>query len=339
MTRTTVTLVLMIAGPALAAEPPFPATLVTTSHPDAVADRLAELGKRAGIPIDVSAVPKDRKAAGTFTNKPFWEAIRTVANDAGSRVVVEGLGDRMSVVPGPAPPDFVAGPFRFVAKSVTAKFDYDTGRGGTDVAVELHWEPRIRVYRVAKYDVAVQVTESKSSDASKANVAGSRHVLAARFRAVPRTSEALFGIRGSVIITAAEKLLRVTFDEATDKNQTQTVERVGVTLHTFEKFDDTWEAKVTLVYPPGMPEFESFEAESWLRDNAGRLVSPDRTKTFESKDFQVKVTPAGATIVYRFPEDQAKGLRPGKGWRFEVDTPSPLVEFPLTFELKGIRLP
>ena len=339
MTRTTVTLVLMIAGPARAAEPPFPATLVSASGSASLAGRIAAFGNRAGISIDATAIPKGRKSAASFTNTPFWEAVRTVANEAGGRVVVEGFGDRLSVIPGSAPPDFPAGPFRFVAKSVTTKFDYDTGRGGTDVAVELHWEPRIRVFRIAKYDVAIVGSEMKSSDASKANVTGSRHVLTARFPSVPRTPEAKFGLRGAVTLTAAEKRLRVTFDDATAKNQTQMAERVGVTLHSFEKFDDIWEAKVTVAYPPGRPEFESFEAETWLRDNACRLVSPDRTKTFETKNFQVKLTPTGATFVYRFPEDKAKGLRPGQGWRIEVDTPSPLVEYPLAFELKGIRLP
>ena len=48
-----------------------------------------------------------------------------------------------------------------------------------------------------------------------------------------------------------------------------------------------------------------------------------------------------ARATYRFLTAGGKGpnLSDRKGWRLVYETPAPLVEFPVRFELKDIRLP
>jgi hypothetical protein len=341
MTRIAASLVLIYSGVIHASDPLFKPTLVRTDGKLVPAVELIDsIAKAAGIPIDRSAVPSAAKVT-LKPETPFWEALQTIADETGCRMVLEGNGDRIALVRNdrfPRPVPAITGPFRVAVKSVHAKNDFETGRSSIDVQLELHWEPRIAVFRVATLSAST-TDHQGTADAGKVSVRGARQPLNIRFPGISRTTEKWSSLTGSVTVTAAEKMLRVSFDELSAKQPTKTVEKVMVTLVKWEKIDDLWEARVELTYPPGMPTFESFEAECWLRDNACRLVSPDRSKSFDAKDQLVRITATGAMIDYRFPEDKAKGLLPGKGWRLEVDTPSPLLEFAVPFELKNIPLP
>ena len=341
MTRIAAILLLIFAGLAQSADPPIKPTFVTSEGKSVpVTELIDSFAKQAGIAIDRSAVPASAKIAMQI-ELPFWQALQKVADGTGQRVIIEGKGDRIVLVKNDTfarPKPSITGPFRVAVKSVTAKSDFDAGRTSYDVQLELSWEPRIAVFRT--YALSASASDLKAtSDVAKASVFGSRQPLVVRFAGIDRTTGLWKSLSGSVTVTAAEKMLRVSFDDLAAKQPTKTIETVSVTLAKWEKIDDLWEARVEMTYPPGMPAFESFEAECWLRDNACRLVSPDRSKSFEAKDQLVRVTPTGAVIDYRFPEDKAKGLLPGKGWRLEVDTPSPLLEFAVPFELKNIPLP
>lgn len=299
------------------------------------------IAKQAGIAIDRSAVPATAKVAMQI-ELPLWHALQKVADQTECRVALEGKGDRIVLVKKdafPRPTPSVSGPFRVAVKSISAKSDFEAGRTSYDVQLELNWEPRIAVFRTSGLNASA-ATHQATSETGKASVTGSRQPLVLRFAGIDRKTAQWQTLSGSVTVTAAEKMLRVSFDDLTAKQPTKTVEKVTVTLVKWEKIDDLWEARVELTYPPGMPAFESFEAECWLRDNACRLVSPDRSKSFEAKDQLVRITPTGAVIDYRFHEDNKKGIKPGNGgWHLEIDTPSPLKEFAVPFELKNIPLP
>jgi len=121
----------------------------------------------------------------------------------------------------------------------------------------------------------------------------------------------------------------------------KTQDRVTVSLNRLVKDDATWVVELRLEYPPGQPEFGSFEAETWLRDNRPRFVSPDASKSFDADSYEYSVTEdkAGARKVlatYGF-----KGLAnpTAKGWSLVYETAAPLVEFTVPFELRNILLP
>ena len=346
MTRTAGLFVLMLAGQVRGAEPPIKPSLVKWDGKVApVVEIIDAIAKQSGITIDRSAVPVSEKYA-LQVERPFWNAIQIIADNAKFRIVVGGKGDRIALVKNDGierPAASVAGPFRCVVKQVTGKTDFDSGLTSHEIQLDFHWEPRVPVFRVNGMNASIALEQREAPtvmiDQPKANVVGSRHQLSFRIVGLSRSDSQIKKMSGSVTITAAEKMLRIAFEDLTAKEPKKVVENVTIKLLKWEKLDDLWEARVELNYPAGMPAFESFEAESWLRDNVCRLVSLDRTKSFVSNDFQVRVTPNGAVIDYRFKEDRAKGLTPGKGWSLEVDTPSSLLEFPVTFELKGIKLP
>ena len=102
----------------------------------------------------------------------------------------------------------------------------------------------------------------------------------------------------------------------------------------FDETTKTWDVELELVYPPGGPEFESFEEHKWLRDNRLQLVSPDgKPVDPDSED----VVASGKTVnaTYRF-----KGANPkAKGWSLVYVVPGPLVEVTVPFKLENIPLP
>lgn len=148
-------------------------------------------------------------------------------------------------------------------------------------------------------------------------------------------------LKGHFAVVASEKLLTFRFTDLAAKPPVAlpTQEQITATLTRFARDEGTWEAEVELLYPPTIPEFESFEA--WAAGNRVRLVSPDGTKVFAPDSRNV--TAAGRRVVgtYYFKEDRAKGLTgpAGKGWSLVVEAPSPPVAFTVPFELKDVPLP
>jgi hypothetical protein len=108
---------------------------------------------------------------------------------------------------------------------------------------------------------------------------------------------------------------------------------VAVTLHPLQRVGKFWEAKLELTYPEDQPQFESFE--SWLTENRLRLTGPTG-QSVETADYDFPEQGRRTVAVYRFP---AATFANPKGWTATCETPSPLVEFTVPFELKDIPLP
>jgi hypothetical protein len=117
---------------------------------------------------------------------------------------------------------------------------------------------------------------------------------------------------------------------------------VAAVLKRVQKKDDTWEIAVEVNYPPNQPTFESFQGEWWLRDNRLTVRAPNG-KSFVIDDYEIPTpdSPRPLVAVYRFKEDAAKGLGDptAKGWKIVYETPAPLIDVKIPFELKNIPLP
>ena len=216
------------------------------------------------------------------------------------------------------PPVATDGPFRLTVTGVTCRHVFAAGPPVCEVALELGWEPRLAVVRVA-------------DGVGKTAVAGPRLALVARRPAVPR-SQATFHMEQLYTITAAEQTLSFTVpDLAAPKPQT----RAGVTLtpRPPRRLDDLLELRLDLLYPVGHPEFESFE--TWTADNRCRLVRRDG-RTLEPVNSDEDARGRGVTLGYRF---RATAVGDLAGWTLHYDTPGPLREYPVRFTLRDIPLP
>jgi hypothetical protein len=270
-----------------------------------------------------------------------------IAGDTGHQIALTKEGARIGLVQ--RGPDrtisSVDGPFRVVAKEVVARRNLETGRSWVQVGLELHWEPRFPVFRVetqpritlAKDDLGNALTAPLVQ--TRSAVTGYTHPAAAVLENVPRKATRIATLAGSFTATAADQMLAVTFPDLNAKlPATQTVRDVRVTLTKFAKEDGIWEAELELRYPQPQPVFESFE--SWWGLNKAVLVGPGG-KAFPTGDYEVIPRSNGATARYRFAEDRAKGPALGdrRGWSLVCETPSPLKEVVVKFELKDVPLP
>jgi hypothetical protein len=312
----------------------------------------ADLAKQSGVPITVSPAVLKAKCDVQFTKVPFWEALQTAADKSGARITLHEGGRKVELVPRGKSREVAAtsGSFRVVAQQVTGRALLDQGVTVHEVSLLVHWEPRMRVYRIDSVPNVSKVTDVPGSKLS-AEVGGAQVLpldstseMRVKINGLTRDSEKITTLAGVFTATGAEKLLAFSFEAPGGKLPALQKDPTGVTasLKRVQKKDDTWEVAVEVNYPPGQPVFESFQGEWWLRDNRLTVRSPEG-KSFVIDDFEIPMpdSPQPLKAVYRFKEDAAKGLgNPTKqGWSIIYETPSPLVEVKIPFELKDIPLP
>ncbi len=297
--------------------------------------------------IQVETAGADLTKTGKFAeqkNVPFWNALDDLAAKTGHRIALGGKGQKIALVKHTGPPvvSSVDGPFRVVVREVVARRDADTGVVGYEVKLDIHWEPRFPVFRIGNQTVTVATDDkgtklAASNDSGKIPTSGYLLQTSIRLTGIPRAATKIAKLEGSFTVTAAEKMIRFAFDDPFKTPAAKSDSGVTANLAHFAVEDGLWEAKAELSYPPGLPAFESFE--SWLTENKCRLVAPGTGKTFEPTDYELPAGGAKLVAIYRFKEDTAKGLTPGKGWSLEYETPSPLLEYTVKFALKDIELP
>jgi hypothetical protein len=336
--RTIAPIILLALVATLPAADPIPPRTITLSKTDATP---AELGKLAGVPV-TGGGPFN----ATFDRVPFWAALERAAAATNTRIALRDEGRQVALEPRGSSLEVssASGAFRTVARQVTSRLNLETGLATYDIALEAHWEPRIPVFRVDAVPTVTRAADDRGTKlttppaSGRSSPTGATHPLPVRLTGLTRDSKKVAALAGHYTVIAADKMLAFTFDNLSAKLPVSLPPQDGVTatLKRIEKDDQTWEFEVELKYPPGGPQFESFEADAWLSGNVIRLVPPDRSKAFRTTDYE----PRGNVLIYRFKEDAAKGLTnpTGKGWRVVYETPAPLVEFRVPFELKDIPL-
>jgi hypothetical protein len=327
--------------------PPKTVTLPTKNP--TLTDILKALPAQTGLAVDAAGLDLAAQGPGGLNQVPFWTALEQVAAKAGARITLGNHGRRISLVKrsGPPPPSSVSGPFRVVVRQVRPTLDLETGLTFTELTLDLHWEPRFPVFRIDSQPTLTAIEDDRNSKLtaltarSRTPPTGAQFTTSIRIHGVPRSATKLNRVSGSFTVTASPRMLAFTFPDLAGSFPMpgtlpagETENRVRVVLRRFEKVGDLWEAEFELTYPPAGPEFESFE--SWITENRARLVTPDRSRTLNPVDEDVPETGRRTVAIYRF-----KGVDPGNraGWSLVYETPAPLVEFPVRFDLKEIPLP
>jgi hypothetical protein len=312
--------------------------------------------QHGGVPVEVPDELRKTPCDVRFKDTPFWEALQQAADRSDTRVTLADGGRKVALVPRGASKEVAAtsGAFRVVAHEVEARARLELGVVFHRVHLFIHWEPRLHVYRINKLAInkVADVPGSKPSAAPAVirflpdgAVAGqsatpdSKDRITVTVNGLTRASERLTVLAGEFTVAAADRLLAFAFDPTQKLPVAQKDSGVTATLKRVEKIDDTWEIEVELNYPPGQPVFESFEGEWWLKDNRLVVRSPEG-KSFVIEHYEFR-TRGGVTAIHRYTEDAKKGLGAptAKGWSVVYETPAPLVEEKVPFELKNIPLP
>jgi hypothetical protein len=329
-------------GPAI-----LPPARITLKQADAtLGDVAAAISKASGIAISADSAVAKVRCPMAFDGTPLWEALEKSARDADAKLVVGDGGRKITFAPRGASKEVsaISGPFRVAVKSVTGRLLLDSGAAFHELHLIVHWEPRYPVFRIdsnpkitaAKFDK----TNDLLSDAgvSRHHPSGAMTEMVVRLAGLPRRAAKIDVIAGQFRATAAPKMLTIKFDDlAAASPIDKKADGVSARMKPFT-FDDTtktWDVELELAYPPGGPEFESFEEHKWLRDNRIQLVSP-QGKPFDPDSEEVLASGnRKVTATYRFKVANPKA----KGWSLVYVIPAPLVEVTVPFRLENIPVP
>lgn len=331
--------------------PPRPLDPTRVTADVAFLGAVTQFPKSAGVEVTVAPALAKTPFKAQLKNEPFWTALQSAADATQSRISLSSGGRKAELVPLGKSRERAAtsGAFRVVAQQVVGRALLAEGITTHDVQLLMHWEPRVRVYRI---DTAPTVTKVVDVPGSKiAAESGGTQVLPSdatsemrvKLTGLTRDSEKLTTLAGTFTVTAAERLLEFAYDGNSKLPVSDRKDGVSTTLKRIEKRDDTWEIAVEVLYPEGQPAFESFQGEWWLRDNRLTLVHTPTGKKFVIDDYEIPSpdTARPLVVVHRFKEDMAKGLTAptAAGWKVVYETPSPLAEVKIPFELTDIILP
>jgi hypothetical protein len=301
------------------------------------------IARQTGMEVDVTAIDGKKPIAGGLGKLSFWNSVEALAEQAEARVAIGKQGNPVRLLPlgkGVRNPVFVDGPFRVSARQVDARIDLQTGKALYDLTLEVAWEARLPVYRIGAQpriakgeDDAGRPVTANPVD-SRLPAVGTATLVNVRLEGLTRASKQIALLQGSFRATAAEELLRFTFDDLT-QSATKSERDVAVEFKKFEKQGTYWIADLQLHYPAQSAAFESFETY-WLGRNRFTLLAPDKTRHVVSQE---DVESNGSALRYRLKEGKAFKPANLKGWKLEYETPGVMREIPVRFELKGISLP
>ncbi len=325
--------------------PTIAPTPITFQKADAtLGDVAVALSKASGIPISVPPVEGRLKCPAAFAGVPFWDALEQTAKQTGMKIVLFDKGTKVGLEPRGMSREVstTSGPFRIVAKQVIGRALLDVGVTFHDIYLEVHWEPRIPVFRIDTQPRIIKATDDHGVGLTATTTSASGYPTEAitdmkmKVMGLTRESKKIGILAGEFRVTAAEKILTFKFDDLTGKMPvSKTQNEVIASVKGITKQDKFWEVELELLYPKNHPPFESFEEQKWLRDNKLQLVSPDGKPTNPESE-EPAASGRRVVAIYRFPVT----INPlAKGWSLVYETPSPLMEFKVPFELRNIPIP
>lgn len=331
--------------------PPLPPTIVKLKKSDATLGELAvELSRASGVPIVVEPALLKAKCPAAFAGVPLWEALEHIATQTNSRIVLVERGHKVRMEPRGVSKTVAAtsGAFRVVVDQVVGRALLGHGLTLYEVNLDIHWEPRYTVFRIDSNPKITRATDDRGTlltskpGAVRVQPDGAVSTSKVSLGGLTRDSKQIAVLAGEFRVTATPRMLAFKFADLTAKlPQTQTQEQVTVALKRFINDETAWVVELELTYPPGQPTFESFEAEVWLRHNRPQLVSPGGGKTFDADSYEYSITDdsAGGRKVLATYGFKGVANPLARGWSLVYETPAPLIEFAVPFELRAIPLP
>src|SRR5262249_37321269 len=109
---------------------------------------LAEVSRQTGIRIE-NPLGGEPELRLDLKDKPFWQALDTIAAAANARVYLAPRNGQISLVKrsgGTAPPASYSGPFRVSLKRISVAHDFDSNSDQTTATLEVCWEPALQPF-------------------------------------------------------------------------------------------------------------------------------------------------------------------------------------------------
>jgi hypothetical protein len=344
--------------PAPALPPPQPRLFTLDADKVPVSKALDELARQTGVRVEDRRGEGDPAVAVHLRAVPFWQALDAIASAARARVYLYPRSGRITLVKAPPgshyPPVSHDGFFRCALKKVGNTLDLESGADVCTVWVEVAWEPALqpllletRPQELRLVDDRGKVIPTAPEGSAQAPVNG-RTSLLCEFQvpALPRSAAGIGLLEGRLAVVAPTKMLTFTFetldrlDKAGAGGPARQIVQEGVTCRVSKLVltPERWTVQVTLDYPPGNKQLESYQ--SWVVNNELALESLDGKRRVPAASYVLEnATPRRAVLSYHFVDrDRFARGRP-EDWRLTYRTPAAVVEWPVRFSFKDVRLP
>jgi hypothetical protein len=331
-----------------------PRTITLNHRAIGLADALKTVAQQTGMQVvDRRQEIKDVRLALNWKNVTFWQAVDDLALKADLRVSLYDREGKVALVDGPhvSLPVSYDGIFRVGVRRLTSVRDLESNSHFWLIQLEIAWEPRFQPLFLETQPEGLAVQDGNGMELKDLSGGSGRAPVTRpiaseatiRVAAPRRATEKIALLKGSLAVVGPSKMLTFTFDNLAkiDKGKAQqarkeSTEGVTATLRELNPNGDRWTISFLLEYPPGGPEFESFE--SWLVNNQILLEKKDGSGTFPVNGGSEIDEQGGkrATLTYRFIEENNLVLGKPSDWRLVYRTPGTIVKIPVEFEFKDL---
>lgn len=286
----------------------------------------------------------------TVKSEPFWQAVDKLLDQA--NLTIYGFADEGGLPLVARPPGMSSrvgnasyvGPFRIEATGVQARRDFrQIDNQGLAVGIEIAWEPRLQpivlsqplaeIFATDKQSQALPVPDAEQSLDVEVQAGSPSTDLTIPFDLPDRTTPAIALLRGTMQALVPGRVVKFEFDDI-DQPKPQTKHRsgVGVTLDRIKREDDILEVHMRVrLDQPG----EALASHrGWIFQNPSYLVDKDGNQ-IENAGFETTLqneTEVG--LIYLFDVTQ-----PNEDLTWAYETPAAVIEMPVPYELREIRLP
>jgi hypothetical protein len=353
-TGVTLALATTVGAAALSGPRPRPFTLHSDRVP--LSKALAELTRQTGVHVEDRRGGPEALIAVHCDNASFWQALDAIATAADAGVYLYPRSGRVTLVKPPAhrPPVSYDGFFRCALKKVVASRDLESGTGTCTVFLEVAWEPSLqpllletRPQELRLLDEQMRPVPVAADGSAQAPVDGRISLVTElQLPALPRSARRIGLLEGRLSVVAPTRMLTFAFDspaalaraEAGAPELQHTEDGVTCRITKVLLSPERWTVQVTLDYPPGNKELESYQ--SWVVNNELALVSPDGKRRLVSTDYVLEsATPRRAVLSYHFRDRDGRPRGRPEDWRLTYRAPASVVEWPVHFSFKDVPLP
>jgi hypothetical protein len=288
---------------------------------------------------------------------PFWEALDRIAEAAGARVRIHGERGTIALVGDvrfdKTLPQYVShsGIFRVALQRLSATLDFENGTAGYKALLEVAWEPDFLPYFLETRPESLVMHDAANAPVRLLAPGGTWEPVEGRksfnvdlaLPALPRAAGKISLLKGAFAIRGATRLVTFEFDtldklRADEKKRKKTVDGVTVSVGDIKLGDRAWTIQVTTQLPPASADFDSHQ--SWDTGNQIYLLNRDGRTRLTTRLY-TRESPGSrkAVVSYHFVDTPQVKRGDSADWRLVYRAPAGIVEVPVPFEFKNVRLP
>lgn len=317
------------------------------------------ISKQTGNRLTIAPDLAEKSMQLDWQSVSFYEAVDTISQQIGAGLQMNNQEVRLYSYPGSPQSkhiDYSKG-FRMSAVSIRSNRDLVTGSLTTRLALQLRWEPRLRLIKLempfrklsirpAGQNEAEDATEPEEEDSEdgESEPGGGLEfgISRAEYESTFEVPVNMDGeeirrvdVQGSfrALIAGRNEVFRFDDLEKAIKEKPE-IERSGIKLKFGERRDDEYLTgfQLTLSFADAKKSLESHYG--WVYENPVYLVDPEGKRHEALTVESAGQTESESSMLFLFDK-----MEDATGWSLEYHTPGILVETEVPFHLKNILLP